>query len=161
MTEAEIRAEAAEAESEAHNIYAAMEAARNALPPDAYGSRPYIPAGFEVKAARASDLMRHARGLRADADEMRAERAVLAPPKLAITSVPVAISPNAAPAKASSPNAVDEVEAMVAAILASDQPPASRKCAPDVEVIVAAILASDGVHDGDEVGAAAQAILRA
>lgn len=135
-------AQAEAADRAADAIFAAMDGANS----PGTGSRLLIPAGFEGEAERASDLRRRARHLRAEADEMRAERAQIAP-QPSPRPAPAAIVGDAPPAKPVAP--VETAETVASRILKSDSVAPDRAPAPQglragaadpVEVIVARIM---------------------
>ena len=142
MTEDMMRAQAADAEREANALWAKIDVARG--PSDAL-----IPAGCERDVERASDLMRRARALNAEADEMRAEAAPVAPPtSSAPAPAPAPIVAPSPPAKTVAP--VETAETVAARILSSDSAAPDRAPAPlgrstvgaadTVEAVVARIM---------------------
>lgn len=161
MNAATLLAEAAEAEREATAIFDAMHEARNE--PGA-GDR-YIPNGWGARAQQASDLMRHARSLRADAAEFTLD-SVPPPVAAAPAARPPAPPAPSAPAPSPStvvgvpsiaPTAVETAETIAARILAADiadsvagvgasvfhAPSAAETEMAEIEKIASRILASD------------------
>lgn len=140
MTEDMMRAEAAKAEREANAIFAKIEEARGP-------TGPLTPAGFEARRERASGLMRRARALTAEADEMRADAAPV-PTQPSPPPAPAAKSPGLAPVKPVTP--LETAETVAARIINSDSAapekrlvtsaPKASGAAEDLEAIVARIL---------------------
>lgn len=142
MTEEIMRAEAAKAEREANALWAKIDAARV---PDRVGESPLTPRGFEADAQWASDLMRRARALTAEAAEMRAE----AKPVVAIIPASAA-EPRVVTLPA--PSAVEEpaetADSVAARILNSDLP---DSVAPEKRLVTSAPKASGAAEDLEAV----------
>lgn len=115
MNRDNLLAEAAKAEAAANAIFAKIEAARG-------GSDALIPAGMRAEAERASDFMRRARDLRAEASATRAApapRPAPAAPKAPVNN-PTSAAARHAPPLAPAAAETETADAIAARILNSD-----------------------------------------
>lgn len=118
MNRDNLLAEAAKAEAAANAIFAKIEVARS-------GSDALIPAGMRVEAERASDFMRRARNLRADAsqialDSVQPPVAVTPAAPTATVTTPTSAAARHAPPLAPAAAETETADAIAARILNSD-----------------------------------------